>query len=389
MIVKTTPEGTSEPSLSEEEVSRYSRHLVMPEVGMKGQKRLKASSVLIVGAGGLGTPAAAYLAAAGIGRIGLVDHDVVETSNLQRQVLYSESDLGKSKVDILAARLEQVNPYISVKTHRAKLTSSNALNIMKDYGVIIDGSDNLPARYLVNDACAILGKPDIYASVFRLEGQASVFYAKEGPCYRCLYPEPPPPGSVPSCAEAGVLGVLPGIMGSIQAAEAIKMILEEGDPLVGRLLLFNAADTKFTEFRIKKNPDCPVCGQHPTVKKLIDYEAFCNVGESELGVGFEVTPIAVKRSLDRGEQTTLLDVREPFEYEICHLEGSKLIPLDRLDERLKELDRSANLVVYCHTGRRSATATRFLLTKGFKNAKNLKGGIKAWGEEVDPEMPMY
>lgn len=384
-----TSPNRSRRGLSEAEVTRYSRHLVMPEVGMQGQRKLKASSVLVVGAGGLGTPAAAYLAATGVGRIGLVDFDTIEASNLQRQVLYSESDLGKSKVDILAARLEQVNPHISVKRHRAKLTSSNALEIMKDYRVIIDGSDNLPARYLVNDACAILGKPDIYASVFRFEGQASVFYAKEGPCYRCLYPEPPPPGSVPSCAEAGVLGVLPGIMGSIQAAEAIKIILQEGDPLVGRLLLFNAADTKFTEFRIKKNPDCPVCGQHPTVKKLIDYEAFCNVGESELGVGFEVAPIALKRSLDRGQQITLLDVREPFEYEICHLEGSKLIPLDQLDGRLEELDQSAKLVVYCHTGRRSATATQFLLSKGFKNAKNLKGGIKAWGEEVDPEMPMY
>ncbi len=375
--------------LSEAEVTRYSRHLVMPEVGMQGQRKLKASSVLVVGAGGLGTPAAAYLAATGVGRIGLVDFDAIEASNLQRQVLYSESDLGKSKVDILAARLEQVNPHISVKKHRTKLTSSNTLKIMKDYRVIIDGSDNLPARYLVNDACAILGKPDIYASVFRLEGQASVFYAKEGPCYRCLYPEPPPPGSVPSCAEAGVLGVLPGIMGSIQATEAIKLILEEGEPLIGRLLLFDAADTKFTEFRIKKNPDCPVCGQHPTVKKLIDYEAFCNAGESELGVGFEVTPIALKRSLDRGEQITLLDVREPFEYEICRLEGSKLIPLGHLDERLEELDQSANLVVYCHVGLRSATATQFLLSKGFKNAKNLKGGIKAWGEEIDPKMPMY
>jgi len=378
-----------EPTISEEEVRRYSRHLVMPEVGMKGQKRLKGSSVLIVGAGGLGTPAAAYLAAAGIGRIGLVDHDVVETSNLHRQVLYSESDVGKNKVETLAARLEQVNPHISLTQHRAKLTSLNALKIIKDYDVIIDGSDNLPARYLVNDACAILGRPDIYASVFRLEGQASVFYAKEGPCYRCLYPEPPPPGTVPSCAEAGVLGVLPGIMGSIQAAEAIKMILGEGDPLIGRLLLFDAAETKFTEFRIKKNPSCPVCGEHPTIKKLIDYEAFCNVGESQLRPGLEVTPNRLKESLDGGERVTLLDVREPFEYEICHLKGSRLIPLGELEERVSELDQSESIVVYCHTGRRSATATQFLLRRGFKDAKNLKGGIKAWGEEVDPKLPMY
>jgi len=390
MLPKTISSSRPKAGISEKEVTRYSRHLVMPEVGMEGQKKLKASSVLVVGGGGLGTPAAAYLTAAGVGRVGLVDYDVIEVSNLHRQVLYSESDLGKGKVDVLAARLARVNPHVDVRRHNVRLDSINALDIMKDYAIVVDGSDNLPTRYLVNDACALLGKPDVYASVFRLEGQASVFFAKEGPCYRCLYPEPPPPDSVPSCAEAGVLGVLPGIMGSIQAAEAIKMILGEGDPLIGRLLLFNAADTKFTEFKIKKSPSCPVCGPHQTIKRLIDYEAFCSADEGyRLGSGFETTPLELKRSLDRGGKITLLDVREPFESAICRIEGSKLIPLGELEGRVDELERSSTIVVYCHTGRRSATATRFLLEKGFKSAKNLKGGIKAWAEEVDPKMSMY
>ncbi len=376
------------PNLSSNEISRYSRHIIMPEVGMEGQKKLKSSSVLIIGAGGLGTPSATYLAAAGVGRIGIVDFDKIEKSNLHRQILYSESDVGRSKAEVAKERLLQINPNVSVELHKVRLDSSNALGILKDYDLILDGTDNFPTRYLVNDACVLLGKPNIYASIFRFEGQASVFYAREGPCYRCLYPEPPPPGLVPSCAEGGVLGVLPGIMGSIQAGQAITMLLGRGEPLIGRLLLFNALDMKFKELKLRKNPDCPICGPNPTVKELIDYDAFCGMDE-ELSPELEVTVQTLKKWKDEKKDVFTLDVREQFEYEICRLDGSKLIPLGNLPERVNELDTADQIVVYCHTGVRSAQAVRFLNNLGFKKAKNLKGGINAWAEEIDPTVQTY
>jgi len=375
-------------SFSSSEFARYSRHLIMPEVGLAGQSKLKSSNVLIIGAGGLGTPSSTYLAAAGVGRIGIVDFDTIERSNLHRQVLYSEHDVGKSKADVAREKLLQINPNISIEVHKVKLDSSNALDILGSYDVIMDGTDNFPTRYLVNDACVLLGKPNVYASIFRFEGQASVFYAREGPCYRCLYPEPPPPGLVPSCAEGGVLGVLPGIMGSIQAAEAIDLILGKGKPLIGRLLLFDALDMSFKELKLRKNPNCSICGTNPTVTKLIDYEAFCGVAE-ELSPEFEVTPKQLKAWIDQKKGVTIVDVREPWEYEINHIQGSKLIPLGQLPERVNELSTADQLVLQCHTGARSAQATRFLNGLGFKKAKNLKGGIKAWGNEIDPTIQMY
>jgi sulfur-carrier protein adenylyltransferase/sulfurtransferase len=375
-------------SFSSSEFARYSRHLIMPEVGLEGQGKLKSASVLIIGAGGLGTPSSTYLAAAGVGRIGIVDFDVIEKSNLHRQVLYSEKDIGKSKADIARQRLLEINPNVSVEVHKVRLDSSNALDILGSYDIIMDGTDNFPTRYLVNDACVLLGKPNVYASIFRFEGQASVFYAREGPCYRCLYPEPPPPGLVPSCAEGGVLGVLPGIMGSIQAVEAIDLILGKGRPLIGRLVLFDALDMTFKELKLRKNPNCLVCGPNATVKKLIDYEAFCGVEEG-LGAELEVSPKALKGLIDDGREMVVLDVREPFEYEIAHLNNAKLIPLAQLAGRVNELDTARPIVVYCHTGQRSAQAVRFLNGLGFKKAKNLKGGIKAWGNEVDPTIQMY
>ncbi|MGA2198788.1 MAG: molybdopterin-synthase adenylyltransferase MoeB [Nitrososphaerales archaeon] len=375
-------------SLSDSELDRYNRHLIMPEVGLEGQTALKASSVLIIGAGGLGAPSGMYLAAAGVGRIGIVDFDVIEKSNLHRQVLFSEKDIGRSKAEVIKKRLLEINPNISVELHNVHLDSSNALSILKNYDVIIDGTDNFPTRYLVNDACVFLGKPNVYASLFRFEGQVSVFYAKEGPCYRCLYPEPPPPGLVPNCAEAGVLGVLPGIVGSIQAAEAIDLILGKGTPLIGRLLLFNALDMKFKELRLRKNPECSVCGANPTVKELIDYEAFCGVTE-ELEPGLEVSARALKQVLDDKRGVVLLDVREPFECEIAHIEGSKFIPLGQLTQRVNELDTADEIVVYCHTGVRSAQAAKFLQGLGFKKVKSLRGGIRAWGLEVDPTLRAY
>jgi adenylyltransferase/sulfurtransferase len=375
-------------SFSSSEFARYSRHLIMPEVGLEGQGKLKSASVLIIGAGGLGTPSSMYLAAAGVGRIGIVDFDVIEKSNLHRQVLYSEKDIGKSKADIARQRLLEINPNVSVEVHKVRLDSSNALDILRSYDIVMDGTDNFPTRYLVNDACVLLGKPNVYASIFRFEGQASVFYAREGPCYRCLYPEPPPPGLVPSCAEGGVLGVLPGIMGSIQAVEAIDLILGKGRPLIGRLVLFDALDMTFKELKLRKNPNCLVCGPNATVKKLIDYEAFCGVEEG-LGAELEVSPKALKELIDNGREMVVLDVREPFEYEIAHINDAKLIPLAQLAGRVNELDTARPIVVYCHTGQRSAQAVRFLNGLGFKKAKNLKGGIKAWGNEVDPTIQMY
>jgi adenylyltransferase/sulfurtransferase len=375
-------------SFSSSEFARYSRHLILPEVGLEGQGKLKSASVLIIGAGGLGTPSSTYLAAAGVGRIGIVDFDVIEKSNLHRQVLYSEKDIGKSKAEIARQRLLEINPNVSVEVHKVRLDSTNALDILGSYDVIMDGTDNFPTRYLVNDACVLLGKPNVYASIFRFEGQASVFYAREGPCYRCLYPEPPPPGLVPSCAEGGVLGVLPGIMGSIQAVEAIDLILGKGRPLIGRLVLFDALDMTFKELKLRKNPDCLVCGPNATVKELIDYEAFCGVEEG-LGAELEVSPKALKELIDDGREMVVLDVREPFEYEIAHINDAKLIPLAQLAGRVNELDTARPIVVYCHTGQRSAQAVRFLNGLGFKKAKNLKGGIKAWGNEVDPTIQMY
>ncbi len=375
-------------TFSNEEFARYSRHLIMPEVGLEGQRALKASSVLIIGAGGLGTPSSTYLAAAGVGRIGIVDFDVIESSNLHRQVLYSEEDVGRSKAEVAKERLLRINPNVSITIYKVQLDSSNALEILKNYDIIMDGTDNFPTRYLVNDACVLLGKPNVYASIFRFEGQASVFYAKEGPCYRCLYPEPPPPGLVPSCAEGGVLGVLPGIMGSIQAAEAIDLILGKGNPLIGRLLLFNALDMRFKELKLKKNPSCPICGPNATIKELIDYEAFCGVAEEE-NPEFEVSVKALKQALDQKGDVVLLDVREPFEYQIAHIEGSKLIPLGQLTQKVNELDTADQIVVYCHSGARSAQAVRFLNGLGFKKAKNLKGGIKAWTREIDPTLQSY
>lgn len=361
----------------------------MPEVGLAGQSKLKSSSVMVVGAGGLGTPSATYLAAAGVGRIGLVDQDVIEKSNLHRQVLYTEQDVGKSKVDVARKRLLEVNPNIDVQTHMVRLDSSNAMEILGPYDVIIDGTDNFPTRYLVNDACVLLGKPNVYASVFRFEGQASVFYAKEGPCYRCLYPRPPPADSVPSCAEGGVLGVLPGIMGSIQAAEAIELILGKGTPLIGRLLFFDALEMRFRELKLRKNPDCELCGRSPTLTKLIDYEVFCGVEENG-NPESEVSPQDLKLILEeKKSNVTIVDVREPFESEIATIPGSKLIPLAKLPARVNELSTADPIVVYCHTGVRSAQAVRLLSSLGFKKAKNLRGGIRAWTLEVDPTLTMY
>jgi len=373
--------------LSRAEVERYSRQLVLPELGQKGQQKLKGSSVAIVGAGGLGIPAAVYLAAAGVGRIGIIDGDTIEKSNLHRQTIYSEEDVGRAKALVAGERLRKVNPHVAVEVHQVKLDSGNALEVLRGYDVVVDCTDNFPARYLINDACVMLGKPDVYASVFRFDGQASVFHAMDGPCYRCLFPEPPPPETVQSCATAGVLGVLPGIMGSIQAAQTINLLVGSGEALVGRLLLFNAADMSFNEVKVRKNAECPVCGANPTVKKLIDYEEFCGL-RREYHVN-DVAPRELKRMLDGGSRVVLLDVREPFEYQLCHLDGSTLIPVRELERRAGELDKEVEIVVYCHVGVRSARATEFLASRGFRRVLNLKGGIRAWADEVDPKMPVY
>jgi len=380
-------ESSAVKGLTQAEVERYSRQLVLPELGPKGQQKLKGSSVLVVGAGGLGIPASVYLAAAGVGRLGIVDADVVERSNLHRQTIYSEADVGRPKARVAGDKLKLVNPHIAVESHEARLTSANAMSLLKEYDVVIDCTDNFPARYLINDACVLLGKPDVYASIFRFDGQASVFDAREGPCYRCLFPEPPPPDSVQDCAVAGVLGVLPGIMGSIQAVEALKLLLGQGEPLNGRLLLFNATDMTFNELRFKKNEQCPVCGNTPTIHSLIDYEAFCGL-RSPPAVR-EIAPLELKRLMDRESKITVLDVREPFEHNLCKIEGSKLIPLGELPRRIGELDKSADTVVYCHIGARSARAVELLTSEGFNKVRNLKGGIRGWAEEVDTKMPVY
>jgi adenylyltransferase/sulfurtransferase len=385
------------PTLSQDEIKRYSRHLIMPEVGMDGQRRIKAGSVLCIGAGGLGSPAAMYLAAAGIGRIGIVDFDVVDFSNLQRQILHTTPDVGISKLESAKNTIQALNPHVQVDTYETLLSSENALDLFKEYDVILDGTDNFPTRYLVNDACVLTGKPNAYGSIFRFEGQASVFATKDGPCYRCLYPEPPPPGLVPSCAEGGVLGVLPGMIGIIQATETIKLITGIGDPLIGRFVIYDALKMRFRELKLRKDPDCPVCGTHPTVTKLIDYEQFCGIRPeptaeqlAEAGVNdWETTPVDVKKKLDAGENLFILDVREPNEYQINRIAGSTLIPLGELPRRYQELPRDRPIVTQCKSGARSAKAMDFLKSVGFTDVKNLKGGILAWIDTVDPSQPKY
>ena len=380
------------PALSQQEILRYSRHLIMPEVGMDGQLKLKAAKVLLIGTGGLGAPLGLYLTAAGVGRLGLVDFDVVDFTNLQRQVTFTTQDVGKRKIEAARDRLHGLNPEIQIDTHEVKLTSENALDILRDYDIIVDGTDNFPTRYLVNDACVLLGKPNVYGSIFRFEGQATVFALDDGPCYRCLYPEPPPPGLVPSCAEGGVLGVLPGIVGSIQANETIKLIIGRGESLKGRLLIFDALKMKFRELRLRKNPDCPICGTHRTVTKLIDYEEFCGLRGQEAQQPAaqvpEMEPVELKRKLDAGEDVFILDVREPHEYQICHLNGH-LIPLGDLPKRVSELDSARTIVAHCRSGMRSGQAVEFLRTAGFRKVWNLKGGILAWSDTVDPSVPKY
>jgi adenylyltransferase/sulfurtransferase len=380
--------------LSHEEILRYSRHLIMPEVGLAGQKKLKAASVLLIGTGGLGSPLAIYLAAAGIGKIGLVDYDVVDQTNLHRQIIHGSASVGQLKVESAKARMLDINPDIEVVTYNEPFTSANALDIAKDYDVIVDGTDNFPTRYLTNDVCVLLGKPNVYGSIFRFEGQASVFYAREGPCYRCLFPEPPPPGLVPSCAEGGVLGILPGTIGTIQATETIKLILGIGEPLIGKLLLYDALAMSFEEVKLRKNPNCAVCGPNPTVTELIDYEQFCGVPghdhETEAApTRWDITPQELEARLKEGNHLKIIDVREPHEWEIAHIEGATLIPLGQLAARMNELDSAEELVLQCKTGGRSMRALELLRTAGFRKLKNLKGGINAWAREVDPKLPVY
>ena len=378
--------------LTPEDIQRYSRHLILPEVGVEGQRKLKAASVLLIGAGGLGSPAGLYLAAAGVGRLGVVDFDAVDFSNLQRQILHGTADVGRSKLQSAKDRLLAINPELEVETYETALTSKNALDLFRDYDVILDGTDNFPTRYLVNDACVLLKKPNAYGSIFRFEGQASVFAVPGGPCYRCLYPEPPPPGLVPSCAEGGVLGVLPGVIGTIQATEAIKLILGVGQTLAGRLLLYDAFNMRFRELKLRRDPDCPVCGDHPTVKALIDYEQFCGVSPAASGPVSETTVDELKARIDRGDVPFILDVREPSEFQICRIPGSTLIPLGELPRRLAELpvgDGAPDIVVHCKMGGRSAKAVRQLTEKGFTRVQNLKGGILEWIDRIDPTQSKY
>jgi adenylyltransferase/sulfurtransferase len=377
--------------LSPAETLRYSRHLILPDIGLAGQERLKAGRVLLVGAGGLGSPAALYLAAAGVGTIGLVDWDVVDVTNLQRQIMHGTSGIGVSKLDSARARLLDLNPHVRVETFATRLTSDNALDILRGFDVVVDGSDNFPTRYLVNDACVLLGKPNVYGSIFRFDGQASVFDARVGPCYRCLFADPPPPDLVPSCAEGGVLGVLPGIIGSIQALEAIKLIIGVGESLVGRLLLCDARRMQFRELALAKDPDCPVCGAHPTVTGLIDYEAFCGMGDGRrrMGDGVEIAAAELKREWIANPNLVLIDVREPHEYAIARIDGARLIPLSELPGRLPEIDARAEIVTHCHHGMRSLAALELLRGAGFANVRSLQGGIDAWSVDVDPEVPRY
>ena len=386
------------PPLTQDESIRYSRHLILPEVGPEGQRRLKAGRVLLVGAGGLGSPAALYLAAAGVGTLGIVDFDVVDTTNLQRQVIHGTPDVGRPKLDSARDRIAQINPHVEVEGHAVRLTSANAREIIRRYDVVIDGTDNFPTRYLVNDACVLEEKPCIYGSILRWEGQASVFWAGHGPCYRCLFAEPPPPGMVPSCAEAGVLGVLPGIIGCVQALEAVKLLLGQGEPLMGRLLLFDALRLQFREMRLRRDPACPLCGDDPTIHELIDYERFCGYTPAETtlenkmsGDVPEITPTELKERLDRGERLTIVDVREPFEWDIANLEpyGARLIPMKEIPQRLEEIDPADEIVLQCRSGARSANVLGFLRQHGYERLLNLKGGILAWADEVDPGIPTY
>ena len=382
------------PQLTNDEIKRYSRHLIMPEVGVEGQLKLKASKVLCVGAGGLGSPAAMYLAAAGVGTLGIVDFDVVDFSNLQRQILHGTPDVGRTKLASAKDRLQAINPNVEIRTYETALSSKNALELFAPYDVILDGTDNFPTRYLVNDACVLLGKPNAYGSIFRFEGQASVFATKDGPCYRCLYPEPPPPGLVPSCAEGGVLGVLPGVIGVIQATETIKLILGVGEPLISRFMIYDALKMRFREMKLRKDPDCPVCGTHPTVTHLIDYEQFCGVVPAApepvtASSATEITAVELKRRLDRGDALTIVDVREVNEYQINRLEGSLLMPLGDVPKRYTELNPKHEIVVQCKMGGRSAKAADFLRSVGFTRVLNLKGGILDWIDKVDPGMPKY
>jgi sulfur-carrier protein adenylyltransferase/sulfurtransferase len=378
--------------LSNEEIARYSRHLIMPEVGMEGQKKLKAASVLMIGTGGLGAPLGMYLAAAGVGRLGIVDFDVVDASNLQRQIVHGTKDVGRKKIESARDRLGDINPHIKIETYEMRLSSENALELFREYDVIADGTDNFPTRYLVNDACVLTGKPNVYGSIFRFEGQASVFWADRGACYRCLYPEPPPPGLVPSCAEGGVLGVLPGIVGAIQANETIKLILNDGEPLINRLLLFDAWKMRFRELKLRKDPQCPVCGENRTVKSLIDYEQFCGLktANEEKAEMEEITAIELKNRLDAGDDVQIIDVREPHEYDIARIPDSRLIPLKEVVSRMNEIDSSRETIVHCKMGGRSAKAIEALQKAGFNGRLvNLKGGITAWSSEVDPSVPKY
>lgn len=396
MINTPSPDAVE---LSHEEVQRYSRHLIMPEVGMAGQKKLKSASILLIGAGGLGSPLAMYLAAAGVGRLGLVDYDVVDYTNLQRQIIHGTKDVGKPKLASASARIRDINPHTKIDLYEVALTSENALEIMAPYDIIIDGTDNFPTRYLTNDACVLLGKPNVYGSIFRFEGQVSVFYAKEGPCYRCLFPEPPPPGLVPSCAEGGVLGILPGTIGAMQATEAIKLILGVGEPMIGRLLLYDALTMSFDEIRLRKNPNCPVCGENPTLTSLIDYEQFCGMpahdhSEFSAGEGEEVmavSPAGLKTRLDNGDTLFILDVREPHEWDIANLShlGAVLIPKGEVEARMGELDTASDMVVHCRSGARSADVIRQLKKHGFSKLWNLAGGINRWATEIEPELPTY
>jgi molybdopterin/thiamine biosynthesis adenylyltransferase/rhodanese-related sulfurtransferase/molybdopterin converting factor small subunit len=385
--------GVAEPpaALSNEEIARYSRHLILPEVGMDGQLKLKQAKIIMIGAGGLGAPLGLYLAAAGVGRVGIVDFDVVDASNLQRQVIHGTSDLGRKKIDSAADKMRDINPNIVIDKFETGLTSDNALDILKDYDIVIDGTDNFPTRYLVNDACVLLKKPNVYGSIFRFEGQATVFAYEDGPCYRCLYPEPPPPGLVPSCAEGGVLGILPGIIGLIQATEAVKIILGVGETLKNRLLLYDALGMRFRELRLRRDPDCPVCGHHPTVTKLIDYQEFCGVKpmSETKPAGDAITAKELKEKIDRGDNFLLLDVREPHEYQIARIPGSKLIPLGELPKHLNELDKDADIVAQCKSGGRSQRAVDLLKASGFKHERNMTGGITAWSNDVDPSVPKY
>lgn len=390
----TSVAEAEEVALSNEEVMRYSRHLILPEVGMEGQLKLKKAKVILIGAGGLGAPLGLYLAAAGVGRIGMVDFDTVDLSNLQRQVIHGTGDIGRKKLDSAADKMRDINPHLKIDKFDVGLTSENALEILRDYDIVIDGTDNFPTRYLVNDACVLLKKPNVYGSIFRFEGQATVFAYEDGPCYRCLYPEPPPPGLVPSCAEGGVLGILPGMIGIVQATEAVKIILGEGTTLKGRLLLYDAMNMTFRELKLRRDPACPVCGDHPTVTKLIDYQEFCGIrppvaaAPANVNTGV-IDPVEVKEKLDRGDEFVLIDVREPHEYQICNIPGAKLIPLGQLPKRLDELDKSADIVAHCKSGARSQKAVDLLKQKGFKNVRNMTGGILAWSDKVDPSVPKY